>query len=161
MINFFPYFFIEFRRFFINQNPLVFFFIFSSNLGSFFTNWSYNFLLSFLLGWWDFFLIKAMISNATCLSELASKRNGNYNVMRSHNSLNDRFNLIRTILYYNLFQGWSLINPPLFDLPNLLSQLFKSIFWLIYTINFLNQSNYNWYSGATYLWYVAFLNIYT
>ena len=44
-----------------------------------------------------------MISNAIRLLKLISKKEGNYNVIKSNNSLHNRFNLIATISYYNLF----------------------------------------------------------
>ena len=40
-----------------------------------------------------------MISNATELLKLTSKREGNYHIMKLYNQLYDRSNLIQTILY--------------------------------------------------------------
>ncbi len=68
----------------------------------------YGFLFSLLLGLGGFFslLNKAMISNVyTCSPELVSKREGNCNVIKSHDQSDDRSNLIGAISYHNLFQG--------------------------------------------------------
>ena len=150
MIGFSPYFLIEFTRFFINWNPpMIFFLVFLSNLGGFFTNWIHGFLLSFLLNLGGFFLInKTIISNAIYLLELAFKKKSNYNVMKLYNQSHDRSNLIKTILYHNSSQNWPLINHPSLDLLNFFNQLFKLSFWSTYIINLLNQSTYNWFSGT-------------
>ena len=63
-----------------------------------------------------------MISNVIHLLEFAFKREGNCNVMKSHYESYDGFNLIGTILYYNLSRGGLFINHPSPDLLNLLSQ---------------------------------------
>ena len=80
-----------------------------------------------------------MILNATRLSELAYKREGNCNVMKSHDQSRDESNQIETISYHNLSRVRSLINHPLLDLSNqinLLIQPFDSTF----QINLSNQS---------------------
>ncbi len=130
MIGFLPCFFIEFRRFFIDQNipgfPPCFFIKFKM----FFTDWHTRFLPQFSTGFSRSVPInKALISNATHPSELASKRESNWNVIKSHNQLHDRSYLIRTISYHNSSRGWPLINHLSPDLPNLFGQL-----------NLLNQS---------------------
>ena len=63
-----------------------------------------------------------------CLLELASKKEDNYNVMKSHNRSCDRFNQIEIISYFNPFRGKSLINYLLLDPPNFFGQSSKSIF---------------------------------
>ncbi len=74
----------------------------------------------------------------TRLLELASKMEGNYNVMKSHDQSNDRSNLIGTILYHNLSWGWhsflslDLLSKSTFQI-NLSNQLFEST----YAINLL------------------------
>ncbi len=42
-----------------------------------------------------------MISNATRLLELTSKKKGNYNVIKSYNQSRDGSNLIETISYHD------------------------------------------------------------
>ena len=46
--------------------------------------------------------------------------------MRLYNWSHNRFNLIKRILYYNLYQDKPLINHLSFDLPNLFGQSSKS-----------------------------------
>ncbi len=69
------------------------------------------------------------------LLELASKKKGNYNIMKLYDQLYDGSKPIGTILYHNLFQDWLLLNYLSPNLPNLLSQPLQSTF----RINFLNQ----------------------
>ncbi len=77
-----PRFLIKFRKFFHQLNIHGFLLSLSLSLGG--------------------FLNQAMTSNAyTRLSELASKREGNCNVMKSFDLTCDRSNLIRTISYHN------------------------------------------------------------
>ena len=56
--------------------------------------------------------------------------------MGLRNQSRDRSNLIRTILYHNLFQSGPLINYPSPELSNLFGQSSKSTF----EINLRNQS---------------------
>ncbi len=67
-----------------------------------------------------------MISKATRLLDFAFKKEGNCNVMKSHNQLCDECNLIGIISYHNSSQGQ--ISHPLPNLSNLSNQPFKSIF---------------------------------
>ena len=146
MIVFLPCFLIEFRRFFINQT-FGFLSSFSHQLYEVFSPIKHTqFALWSLIGFKRFFFLskKAIISNATCLSELMSKKKGNCNVIKLHNESHDRSNLIETISYYNLSQSGALINHPSPDLPNLLGQPFKSTFW----INLHNQTSH-WIGNAT------------
>ena len=104
MIGFPPCFLIKFRRFFINQVP-GFSPRFLIEFKRFFHQLNTQFFPQFPTGFKRFFSIKAIISNAICLLEFASKRKGNYNVMKSHDQLRNGSNLIKTILYYNLLQS--------------------------------------------------------
>ena len=83
-----------------------------------------------------------MISNATRLLELASKKKGNYNVIKSYNQLRDRSSLIEIILYFLKIDFLLVIChlTYLTFLVNLHDIFFKSI----YIIKFLNQLILNW-----------------
>ncbi len=50
--------------------------------------------------------------------------------MKSYDQLRDGSNLIKTISYHNLSQGWPLINYLSPNLLNLLGQSSKLIFWI-------------------------------
>ena len=65
-----------------------------------------------------------MISNATYLLKLASKKEVNCNVMRSYNQSHDRSNLIKIILYLSKVD-FSLVT--------------RHLTYLIFLVNLLNQ----------------------
>ena len=84
-----------------------------------------------------------MISNTTCSLKLASKKKGTCNIMKSYDQSCNGSNLIGTISYYNLSQGWPLINHSLPNLIYILGQSSEST----YTINFLNQCTQSTFSS--------------
>ncbi len=141
MISFPSCFLIEFRRFFINQ-ALSFPPCFLIEFRRFFYQLNTQFPPQFPSGLRRFFPTKAMISNATCLLELVSKREGNCNVMKLHDQLHNGSNLIETILYLSKVDLSLIIChlAYLTFLVNLHNQLFEST----YAINLLNQLILNW-----------------
>ncbi len=133
MISFPAYFLIEFRRFFIDQVsgfPSCFFIEFRR----FFHQFNIRFPPQFLTKFRKFSLSKPWSQTLTHLLEFASKRQGNYNIIKLHDQSRDRSNLIKTILYHNSSRGW--LSHLLPDLSNLLNQLFEST----YAINFFMTS---------------------
>lgn len=140
MIGFSSCFLIELGGF-LSKQSFFFFLVFSFNFGCFSPIDIHGFFLSFLLGLGVFFPInKAIISSAIQLSELASKREANYDIMMSYDESCRGANLVETISYHNLFWGWPLINYLSLNLPNLFGQSFKLMYIII---NLLNQSTLN------------------
>ena len=124
------------RRFFIDRAPRFSLFDMSSSLGDFLIN-SIDTVSSYVSHWvYEVFSTKPWPQTPTRLSELASKRESNCNVIKSYDQSHDRSNLFGIISYHNLSRGLLVICHLTFPIKstfqfNLLNQPFEST----YTIN--------------------------
>ena len=129
MIGFPLFFLIKFKRFFINW-ILYFFSCFFIEFRRFFHQLNTRFFYQFFSKFKRFFLSKPWSQMLICLSELASKRKDNFNIIKLYNLLCDKSNLIKTISYLPKVDLLLIIRHFFLD------QLSKST----YVINFFNQT---------------------